>query len=691
MKRYRNTTDSGKSDSYFYFKKRLKANRSRAIFVGLLYLIGSIALAALACLSLLEHADAPGGVMEFYKVFTEGEFTLNVKTVNAILYATMLLGIIVNVIRSFAKLGKLFKKTATAEEGFNRNVHAMEKLGNIFSGSFVVLLLAHFFIAMLCKLDTAAESTQVNVLMLAAIGIGVVIHLFGGFLSMKTSYYDLEECGLQEYNRTVGKAAPFFRNLLQLVAVFAMLFFFLSVNFNAPIFNQLLEENGIENFLNSDSMISVVLQIVAILCTVVLVKHATATTEFRHPIQNQDTGAMVRVGGKVFRVFSLFVFITAGVAAFMSMKEDVELMENTVLVSLAIIAIIALVMCIVELIMRKKPKELADAAANGQVSAGDVDEDDNMNMPGLNMAAMGKAFGMGVASGLGMGIHTDASIAEDRAQGFSYEEFDPKKDRKKCKDSNNAAMRQAYASAPAMGVIPGYGMMSAQIRPSVLPPMYPNAFPGYPVYPPMYSPYGQMGAPMPYGRGMAYPRTNAYSAAQLQMMMNQKQDKKSRGKKNERMERPVARGVASKAATSNEQSAVVPVANGMPSFVINVGQDRQTVVPMADSAPEIREEVIDLPVPTITTHDVVCPHCKRALKVNGPNLHHRCPGCGEVFELREKSKSNAADGESTVLKTTTRHREAGNRRGRGASARSQGSARRAGRRAPSDRHASRSR
>lgn len=659
MKRYRNTNGSEKSDSYFYFKKRLKSNRSRAIFVGILYLIGSIALAALACLPLLGAADAPGGVTEFYKVFTESNgFELNVKTINGILYAAMLLGVFVNVIRSLAKLGKLFKTKGTAEDGFNRNVYAMEKLGKIFSGSFAVVLVAHFLIALLCKVDT---TSQVEMLMLVAVGVGVVIHLFAGCLSMKTRYYDLEDGELKEYNRMVGKVAPFFRNLLQVVAVLAMMFFFLAVNFNAPIFNQFLEENGIEKFLESPSMISVILQIVALLCTLVLVKHATATTEYLHPVQNKNTGKLVRVGGKVFRVFSLFVFITAGVAAFLSMDENTQLMENKLFVSLVAIAAIALVMFIVELIMRKRPKLLAEAEqamqneSEAENDGGNDVAGGNMHMPGLNMAAMGKAFGMGIASGLGMGIDTNAGIDfnDSVAGGYDYEDEneskkESKKSKKKNKNAQSVSARQAFANSPAMGVIPGMGVMSPQIRPSVLPPMYPNAFP---VYPPMYPPYGPMGmgAPMPYGRNMGYPR-NAYNAAQLQMMMNQQGRK---GKKNVMQSMPVVAALPRSTASADRFSAMH--ANGTPSFVINVGQDKQ-VLPMTENLSESEEESVETPAPVITSQEVFCPHCKTTLKVKGPNLQHRCPVCGKVFELREtvKESVNVAGSRKSANKRRSR-------------------------------------
>ncbi len=338
-----------------YLRKRIAGNRSRAKFTGLIYLLATIALAAIVCIfPLLTHELANLKVMTFWKIFNADTFknfslsntTLVYEVAISVLYALMLLGLVINVLRSLGKLGWLFKKRANKTYGFNRNVYAMEDMGRIFSGSYAVVLFTYFLIAVLCK-DFNGKTYEIDKLwMLSTLGGGLFIHFFCGILGAKTRYYDLEDGQILEEKRIVGRFAPLFRNFLQAATVFSVMYFFLQFTTLNTIIPELFTLQGIKDLVaDIPQLITACVQVVLLLCLAVLAKHATATTEYNFDGVN---GA----GMKNFRVFSFFAFLAAGG----TLAYRYLFVEKTLDTNLLIIAGIAFVMFVIELIMRKMPK-----------------------------------------------------------------------------------------------------------------------------------------------------------------------------------------------------------------------------------------------------------------------------------------------------------------------------------------------
>ena len=214
-----------------YLKNRIARNRGRAQFVGIVYLLSIIALAAVVFMPLFElKAESVTSltVMEFWKVFTPKHFkALNALTpilqlANSALYALMLLGLAINVLRALGKLGWLFKKKASKSYGFNRNVYAMEDLGHIFSGSFAVIITVYFLISVINGFGCIVPTMWTYILL----GGGAFIHLFAGVIGGKVSYFDIEDGEISEDKRVVGRFSAFFRNVLQLAAVGAIMYYF---------------------------------------------------------------------------------------------------------------------------------------------------------------------------------------------------------------------------------------------------------------------------------------------------------------------------------------------------------------------------------------------------------------------------------------------------------------------------------
>ncbi len=363
-------------------RKRIIRTRRRAICVGLLYLLGIIAFTGVvAALPLLNHDLAPLGVMEFWKVFTEIDLKTadgTIKLLNAVLYTVMLIWLVVNVFKAFGKFGWLFKRITnkvSKRYGFNHSVYAMEDMGGIFSVSFSVTLFGYFLIALLC--GDVANKDCVSIVLPILLGVGILIRLGAGVIGAKASYYyyDIRKACIIEIRRVIGRFAPFFRNLLQLASIMGIMYFLLKSNGEKPLISSMFGEGNLQNFFKQDMwvLIWIFAQWLAIICLTVLVKHATATTEY-------NINGPYGYGMRYFRWFSFFVFLCAGGAvAVRYFMGDGELNKNVL-----IVAVIALVMLIVELIMHRCPKQPGEKRVKKEKV---VEVDDDLVEVSFNTAA----------------------------------------------------------------------------------------------------------------------------------------------------------------------------------------------------------------------------------------------------------------------------------------------------------------
>ncbi len=327
-------------------KKKVTRNRTRAKFVGYILLFAVIALAAaVAILPMLTGGEVTLTAAKFWAGFKGADVKSSeglTKLIVAALYALMFLGLLVNVFRAIAKLPALHKRKGTKADGFNHSAYAMHELGKIFSGSFVVIILTYFLINLLYK-DMEVKGFALP----ALLGAGVLVHLFTGVVGGKISYFDFEGEHLVEQKREVGRFAPFLRNVFQLAGVFGMLYFLLKSNAKADLINELITKDVVQVFKQDfKTLAGLVANVLVLLCVAVLAKHATAITEY------SIDGAQGR-GMKVYRIFSFFVFLLAGVTVawkFLVLKQE------PLDIKLLTVAEIALAGFIVELIMRNMPR-----------------------------------------------------------------------------------------------------------------------------------------------------------------------------------------------------------------------------------------------------------------------------------------------------------------------------------------------
>lgn len=287
-------------------RKRVKKVHSKAGFVGTLYLLGAFAMAVFACLPMLT-VDAVGlWVANFYTplmaVFSESVVWLDV--IAALFYVLIVLIAVINFFKCFSKLGRLSKRSFRYVNGYNRNMQAMEDMGKRFSSSFAAIIILSLLIYIL-KQTNAEIALTINAYIM--LGVGLLIHFVAGLIGGNVSWFDVHGNGgnVEEEKRECGRFVYFFRNLVQLVATAGIIYFFVpSCVLGSTLQTVLTGGNLLEGDI-VQTLVPVALQLLILIFLFVLVKHATAATEFnRLGIEGS--------GMKNFRVFSFLTFLVAG-------------------------------------------------------------------------------------------------------------------------------------------------------------------------------------------------------------------------------------------------------------------------------------------------------------------------------------------------------------------------------------------
>ncbi len=295
-------------------RKRIKAIQGRAKFVGVLYLLGTIGLAALAaCMPLLDNTTVTLSVMKFFEPIKE-LFKGGVKQIKtyslsqladlgvAVTYAIMLFSMLIDILRSISKLGWLFKRRASYSNGFNRNMYAMDDMGKRFSGVLATLLIFNLVFFMV---DSASKISLYGYVALAG---GLLLHFLCGLIGGSVTLFTMGE-RVEEEEREHGLLVYFIRNLIQLVVVAALVYFLCQASVLAVKAREVLgkiwmNKAGIKE-IEYKGLIPAGVEMVTWLCVFVLAKHATASTEFNRDCMN---GA----GMRNFAVFSFFTFLLVG-------------------------------------------------------------------------------------------------------------------------------------------------------------------------------------------------------------------------------------------------------------------------------------------------------------------------------------------------------------------------------------------
>lgn len=333
--------------------KRVRKVQAKARFVGLLYLLGALGLAALACMPMLTFDGKPLGITSFYKpylnLFSESKDVFSVLI--ATLYLFVVLSAVINALRCLGKLGDLTQNNSKQMGRYNKTMQAMDEMGRLFSGSLAAIVIFHFLIWMF-----VGDSAKVALVMPFAyitLGAGLAIHFLAGLLHGKVHYFQVggHVANVVEVKRECGLFVYFFRNLVQVAATAGILYYLVANSLLSPIMKTLAAfGNPIEGMELIPSIVCRVLQIFMVIFTVVLIKHATATTEF-------NLEGMEGKGMKNYRVFSFLTFLFAiGFVVVHALKAEFKEVLNANMDYL-IIAGIALVAFLVDCIFVSRTKK----------------------------------------------------------------------------------------------------------------------------------------------------------------------------------------------------------------------------------------------------------------------------------------------------------------------------------------------
>lgn len=357
-------------------KKRVRKIQNRAKFVGILYLLGTIGLVAIAaCLPLLTGTCITDGatmpVLTFYQpivdlfakgaeAFTSLTATQITDLIVVVLFGAMLLTMAINVLRSIGKLGWLFKRRASYSNGFNRNMYAMDDMAKRFSNSLYTLVVIHLFIYLFsCGVDAEGQETiaQITTNAYIALGVGFGLHFVCGLIGGTVTLFSTGD-RVEEEARENGLFVFFVRNLIQIAAVAAIGYFLIQESVLVAKIQELLrlilEEGKPIAEIDWMSAIPAGIELIAWIFIAVLAGHAIADTEF-----NRDG-----VVGSGMRNFAIFAFLTAlALAAGIALpmlgigvaKATTEINQN-----LLIAAAVALVAFLLDCIIRPRARDDSD-------------------------------------------------------------------------------------------------------------------------------------------------------------------------------------------------------------------------------------------------------------------------------------------------------------------------------------------
>ena len=330
------------------FRKKVRKERSKAGCAGVLYLLGALALAVLAFFPVLNIGGNELWVVTFFSPIIEAiGGTLDwIGIIVSALYLWIMLAAVINFFKALSKISWLTKKSLKYVNGYNRNISAMEDIGKRFSGSFATIINLSFLIAIL---QPNTSDVTITIYAYIIIAVGLLIHFLAGLIEGKVSGFEAPVNGgdVEENKRECGIFVYFFRNIMQLLAVAGMLYFFVPKCTVGATLQGLL--NG-ANLFEGDivtTLVPVVLQVLIVPCMFVLIKHATAATEF-----NRD--GIKGKGMKNYRVFAFFVFLLAsGVFA----VDFLLIQPNPLVYDFVFVAVIAFLVFLVDCIFKTRVKE----------------------------------------------------------------------------------------------------------------------------------------------------------------------------------------------------------------------------------------------------------------------------------------------------------------------------------------------
>ena len=326
-------------------RRKIKKAHAKAKFAGVLYFLGTLALAVLAFLPALnvKFAGKEGlSILTLFSIFSNfGENKLDI--LNAVLYLILLVIAIACLFKAFARLGRVLKKNYKNVNKCNRNVAAMERLGDTFStlfGAVVIINLLVYTISPVSLTDVLIiKDSAITLFGFISLIVGLLVHFIAGIVGGTCSLF-IVDLTLDERKRPDSIAIYFFRNLLQVIVVGGLFFLVAPMKTIYLSMQSILGGNMAE--LN---IVPFAIQAVALIILIVMTKHATNRTEYN--LMGMDGAGM-----RTYTVGAILMAIVCVVAYFL----DTE--ANDKLINYIVAAVLALLGFIFDLIIKPNEKRV---------------------------------------------------------------------------------------------------------------------------------------------------------------------------------------------------------------------------------------------------------------------------------------------------------------------------------------------
>lgn len=292
-------------------RRQIEISQGRAKLVGALYLLALIGFLVVSVFPVMAGGEVSLTVTQFYqpiKTAFGGGFSglksLSFSQVQSltvsILYASMLLGLLINALRGFSKLGWLFKKRASRINGVNRNMYAMDDLAKRFSGSLAAIISFNLLIYLLSGNGSYTATIQGYII----VGVGLLLHFLLGTVGGTVTLFTVGEKP-EKIDREKGLFIYLIRNILQVVAVGVILYFFAPHSVFASKLEEFFKALVSGGSINYKEYLPAAVELLAWIFIFVVIKHATSDTEY-----NRE--GILGSGMRNFRIFSFFTFLAVG-------------------------------------------------------------------------------------------------------------------------------------------------------------------------------------------------------------------------------------------------------------------------------------------------------------------------------------------------------------------------------------------
>lgn len=327
-------------------KKSIMQTRRRAYRAGLLYLLGTILMAAFTIMPMLGMplvkslnftiADLKAAFSGFR--IKDNEFWI------AALHCLLVCAAVINVLRALGKIKWLFKKKGSRVYGFNRPAYAMEIMGERCAGTFKAIVLTYSLMIILRNIDVSALVLDDVFFMVLAVGVATFIQIVSGLHGSKTAFFiPRPGAEIAEQKSAANRMVSLLCNVVQVVGGFLILFLFLQeTTLYADL--KMVAKDGF-GALTSDMMVlaAFALQVITFLMIALLVGHAVGLTEY-------NAGGLHAPNVKRARVLAMLVLLcSAGCFAVQYVnKAEAETLQYSYL----IIAGIALVVFVLDVVLK---------------------------------------------------------------------------------------------------------------------------------------------------------------------------------------------------------------------------------------------------------------------------------------------------------------------------------------------------